>query len=51
VVEAQEPADALAAHDGAEPRGIGWRLDEPTLEALMIALGVVVDDVFSDRGA
>jgi hypothetical protein len=30
------------------PRGIGWRLDEPPLEALVVALGVVVGDVFSD---
>ena len=29
-------------------RGTGLRLDEPTLEALVVALGVIVGDVFSD---
>ena len=48
LVEAQEPADALAADDRPGPRGIGCRLDEPPLEALVVALGVVVGDVFSD---
>jgi hypothetical protein len=51
VVEAQEPADALAADDLSGARGIGWRLDEPPIEALVIALSVVVGDVFSDRGS
>jgi hypothetical protein len=37
VVEAQEPADALAAHEGAGRRGTGWQLDEPTLKALVVA--------------
>jgi hypothetical protein len=48
VIEAQEPADALAAHDGSGTRGAGWRRDEPPIEALVVALGVVVGDVFSD---
>jgi hypothetical protein len=47
VVEAQEPADALAADDRSG-RSIGGRLDEPPLEALVVPLGVVVGDVFSD---
>jgi hypothetical protein len=29
-------------------RAIGWRLNEPSLEALVVALSVVVGDVFSD---
>jgi hypothetical protein len=29
-------------------RVIGWRRDESTLEAVMVALGMVVGDVFSD---
>ncbi len=33
MVEAQEPADALAANDRSGARGIGWRLDEPAHEA------------------
>jgi hypothetical protein len=36
VVEAQEPADALAAHDGSGARVIGWRLNEPPIEALVV---------------
>jgi hypothetical protein len=51
VVEVQESADALPALDRSGPRVIGWRLDEPALEALVVALGVVVGDVFSDGGA
>jgi hypothetical protein len=43
---AQQSADALTAHDRSGRRGAGWRLDEPTIEALV--LGVVVGDVFSD---
>jgi hypothetical protein len=48
VVEAQEPADALVADDRPGPHGVGCRLDELTLEALVVALGVVVGNVFSD---
>jgi hypothetical protein len=48
VVEAEEPADALAADDRPGPRVIGCLLSEPTLKALVVALGVVVGDVFSD---
>jgi hypothetical protein len=48
VVEAQEPADALAANDRSGSRGIGWRLEEPPIEALVVALGVVAGNVFSD---
>ena len=33
---------------GPSRRNIGWRLDEPTLEALVVAFGVVVGDVLSD---
>jgi hypothetical protein len=40
VVKAQEPADALAADDRPGPRGISW-LDEPPVEALAVALGVL----------
>jgi hypothetical protein len=47
VVEAQKPAEPLSAADRSG-RVIGWRLEEPTLKALVVALGVVVGDVFSD---
>jgi hypothetical protein len=48
VVEAQEPAQALPADDRSGPRVIGWRLNESPIEALVVALGVVMGDVFSD---
>jgi hypothetical protein len=47
VVEAQKPAEPLPAADRSG-RVIGCLLNEPTLAALMVALGVVVGDVFSD---
>jgi hypothetical protein len=48
-----EQADVLVqaaevARNRPGPRVIGWRLDEPPIEALVVALGVVVGDVLSD---
>jgi hypothetical protein len=50
-VEAQKSTEPLPAIDRPGPRVIGWRLEEPPIEALVVALGVVVGDVFSDGRA
>lgn len=48
LVETQEPAGALPACDRSGPRVIRWRLNEPPIEALVVALGMVVGDAFLD---
>ena len=46
MVEAQKSTEPLPAIDQPGPRVIGWRLNAPPIEALVVALGVVVGDVF-----
>jgi hypothetical protein len=51
MVEAQQTARALSTDDRAGPVEVGGQRDELTVQALMVSLLVVMEEVLSDRGA
>jgi hypothetical protein len=51
MVEAQESAKAFPAYDRSGPVMVGGRQDELAVQALMVSLLMVVDEVLAKRGA
>jgi hypothetical protein len=51
MMEAQQFVQALPAYDRSGPVEVGGRRGELAVQALMVSLFVIVDEVLADRGA